>query len=439
MKKIAVYFFIVLFANLSFLLAPPPGIYKGPNADCSIRYIQLNKFLGFQSNCDALAFIGLAIDPSYLLEDQNIRQSRPLFILLGTITGYPVYFLSKPFHPSLKSSLYPKLSDSLTGLRAERFPLYISVYLGYVFINIIILVISLLLFEKIVQHFTGNWKNSRLLFYAVLFLLAANPVTKAFFWTPHQQMFNILTPLLCIYISLFIAVKKLSILKTLLISAASGLLVLVYGSFLLLLPFIIGSYLSIEKRKHTSRIILNCFLLILCFILPTLLWIIILKISGTTFYSYEFSGFRQFIWIIDSLKISLQTFIETLGRNTLAFIKTSGSLIFPFFLLLFARFFGGLSRPLSIENKKNENLILNPRFLLKSSAFVFVVFFWLLGYYTDRLTFSLAPVILLAFAITLNRREIPRWLNYTLIILIAGWHLYTILYEAPHFSDRYYY
>src|SRR5688500_16110334 len=164
MKKAAIYFFIVLSANLSFLLAPPPGIYKGPNADCSIRYVQLNKYLGFQSNCDALAFIGLAIDPSYLLEDQNIRQSRPLFILLGTITGYPVYFLSKPFHPVFKSSLYPKVSGALPGLRSERVPLYISVYLGYIFINIIILVLTLLLFDNIVQRLTGNWKNSRLLF-----------------------------------------------------------------------------------------------------------------------------------------------------------------------------------------------------------------------------------------------------------------------------------
>ena len=438
MKKAAVYFFIVILANLSFLLAPPPGIYKGHNADCPIRYVQLNNYLGFQSNCDALAFIGLAIDPSYLLDDQNIRQSRPLFILLGTITGYPIYFLSKPFHPALKSSLYPKLAGSLAGLRAERVPLYISVYLGYIFINIIILVLSLLLFENIVHRLTGNWKNSRLLFFFLLFILAANPVTETYFWTPHPQMFNILTPLLCIYLSVFVIDKKPTFLKMLIISACSGFLVLVYGSFLLLLPFVIGSYLVIEKNKKAVSVLLNSFLLVFCFVLPTLLWFIILKIAGVTFYSYEFAGFRQFIWIADSLKISLRTFVEMLGRNTLVFIKTSGSLIFPLFLLFLIKCFAHFTKPVSGDNKI-ENRMLNSALLLKLSVLVFVVFFWLLGYYADRLTFSLAPIILLAFAITLNRRAIPVWLNYLLIALIAIWHLYSILFEVPHFSDRYYY
>ena len=123
------------------------------------------------------------------------------------------------------------------------------------------------------------------------------------------------------------------------------------------------------------------------------LWIIILKIAGTDYYNYEMGTFRQFVWIVDSLKTSLYSFWRTLGHYTIRYLYTFREIMIFF----------GISAWLSLytwSKRKADNILLQPlpdrvlQTVLSSILLIFILFFWLLGYYADRLTLNLFPVCL---------------------------------------------
>jgi hypothetical protein len=396
--------------------------------------------MGFPMNCDAFTFMGSAIDPSYLIKPGFVRQSRPLYIILGTATGYVLYYAGYPFHEKIRAAIKNKFSKDFSETEQRKSVEYVFSYAGFILINAITLLIAFLLFEKIVFRLSGDWKNSRFLFLLLLMMLASNQVTKTFFWTPHQQIFNILTPLLCVYAGLQILSNKPSEKKTLLTSLGAGFLVLVYGSFLLLLPLIVFCYLyNTKKYKQESNLkrLLISLLLTVVFFLPTLCWIIFLRLIGVGFYSYELTEFRQFVWLKDVFQMPGKSAWQELYLNTLAFIKTFGSVFFAGGLLLLVFLYRKFFRPAAndpIKNTVNSGQL----FLFWFVIALFLLFFWLLGYYADRLTFSLAPLLLCISAILINRDKINKAVEWLLIALFLGFHFYTVFFDAPHFSDGFY-
>src|SRR5450631_2953395 len=192
MKKLL----FILVLNISLLFSPPP---IAGTTDPNGRYISLNRFAGFFLNPDTYGFIFPAIHPKLLFEDHALRQSRPLFILAGSAVGYSITFLSWPIHRQLQNlyrkfyrGIYPKENILLIG----------NFYLGFILLNILVLWMALYFFEKIFYILINCPKTEVLAMYLLMVFVISNPVTKAFFWTVHQQMFAFLTPLLCFYILL---------------------------------------------------------------------------------------------------------------------------------------------------------------------------------------------------------------------------------------------
>src|SRR5450631_1184016 len=192
MKKLL----FILVLNISLLFSPPP---IAGTTDPNGRYISLNRFAGFFLNPDTYGFIFPAIHPKLLFEDHALRQSRPLFILAGSVMGYSVTFLSWPVHQQLQN-FYGKFYRGIYG--KENILLIGNFYLGFILLNILILWLALFLFEKIFYILVKRPETENVSMYLLMVFIVSNPVTKAFFWTVHQQMFAFLTPLLCFYILL---------------------------------------------------------------------------------------------------------------------------------------------------------------------------------------------------------------------------------------------
>ena len=131
MKKLA----LLTIFTLSLLVARPPDQhYEG----CGIywRYVRINSVAGFSLNPDVYNFIFSSQDPGLLFQKQSQRQSRPLFILMGTTVGYSIYFISWPVHKYLES-IYRKL---WTGKYPEGRILMIGdFFAGYILINFFLL------------------------------------------------------------------------------------------------------------------------------------------------------------------------------------------------------------------------------------------------------------------------------------------------------------
>ncbi|MBC8085292.1 MAG: hypothetical protein H7Z21_19005, partial [Hymenobacter sp.] len=77
---------LILAAALSFLFSPPP---QTPDEFWGL-YIPLGERAGFILNKDSYGYIQAAEEPGRLLRQSEERQSRPLYVLLGTAVGYPL-------------------------------------------------------------------------------------------------------------------------------------------------------------------------------------------------------------------------------------------------------------------------------------------------------------------------------------------------------------
>ena len=419
MKKLI----LILLLNISLLFSPSP---KNGTTDPNGRYVILNRHAGFFLNPDTYGFIFPAIKPQQLLGYHAQRQNRPLFILAGSAMGYSITYLTLPFHERLQH-IYGKF---WRGTYPEEKILFIgNFYVGYILLNIVILWISLYVFEKIFYLLVKRTGTSALSMLLLMAFIVSNPVTKAFFWTPHQQMFAFLTPLVCIY--LLFRFKHLqspvSGLRLVGIFLLGGVLLLVYGNFILLLPSLIYCFMDQENKsghsKKSRTLLLKICGLILVFFMPTICWIGILKWSGVVYYNFEIQQYRQLVWIPETLYQSVHLFFQQFLSNTHDYLLTMRELLILFVYSIII-FFAGKIKILV----KNE--------FMRLTLFVFIsvfIFYWVLGTYFERLTNTLIPVVVCFWLAALGKRVTEMKVILILSSLALTWHVYVLMSYGPFY------
>lgn len=411
---------LIFVITLSFLLSPAPR--ENEKNACG-RYVRINGSAGFMLNPDTYGFLLPAITPDSLVQPRAQRQGRPLFILMGSAVGYTLHYISSPFHSSL-NNLYKKF---WTGAYPESMMYKLgNFYVGFIIINILVLWLSLYLFQKIFLLITGHSNKPLLVLISFMVFIASNQVTKVFFWTPHMQMFTFFTPLLCIYIALKLNHSRelISFKKLCWLSLASGFLLLVYGNFLLLLPVLLYCFsrnYKLFKEHNLPPLAAKNLLLVLLFALPLLAWMYILTLFHTTYYNFEIDQYRQLIWVKDTLSDSWDLFWATFRYFTQSYIKTMGDsaivFLFALVVMLLAR-----DRPM----KKDINV-----FSISMVLLVFFLFYWILGFYRERLSYSFVPgIICLLSAIC---RDSWNQIKLVYIVGVAAlcWHLYNVMSYGP--------
>src|ERR1019366_10797319 len=75
-------------------------------------------------------------------------------------------------------------------------------YLAYIALNIAILLAAFFVLRLIVRPWMSHDGATRIIIAASGLVLIAYDVVKAFVWSPHTQMFNILVPVLALYATL---------------------------------------------------------------------------------------------------------------------------------------------------------------------------------------------------------------------------------------------
>ncbi len=384
-QKVLIYAALTSFLCFLFLLAPrPQEEYCG-------KFIEVGTIGFYPLNCDSYDYIETAKSPVKLLDKSSIRQTRPLYVLLAAAVGYAL----KPF-----LALVP-----LQNIAAQDELLADSFYWGFMLLNFTILVISLLLFDQIAGFLTeGNFPQILKYFLAVV--LVSNVVVKTSVWSAHQQMLTILSPLLCIYFCLRIVLAdELAPKRIYLISILGGLLMLTYGNFLVLFAAVLLAIsIQLVRSKNFSRANFKKFLIpsFILFTFPTLLWSLILLAVNGRVYSHEVSAYRQFVWIFDKLLISFKDFYEQLIAFSASYWTSIYRTVFVFLIVLFLLKLYNL-----IFQPKAERTEISPHYFLMKSMLaiiflLYLIFFWLMGYYGERLTFTLVPVVLCLIVLELN-------------------------------------
>ncbi len=417
MKKLM----LILVLNVTLLFSPPP---TPGTTDPNGRYVRLGKSAGFYLNPDTYHFIFPAIRPEELLEQNAQRQSRPLYILAGSAVGYTITILTWPIRSQLKNlykgfwrGIYPREDILLIG----------NFYLAFLLLNMLVLWLSLLLFEKIFLRMIPLCRASEISMILLMVFIVSNQVTKTFFWAVHQQMFTFLTPLVCIYLLMRGSELEspLPFLKMAGVFFLAGLCLLIYGNFLLLLPCLIYSYIMQARQlilhKGWPRIFSWSILLCFIFFIPTLAWIGALQLGGIEYYSFELKHYHQLVWIKESLDISWTQFLQQLKLNTSYFIGTLKDLLiflgFTLGIFTFSKF------RLHLRSQEFQHIAL--------VFFLFFLFFWLLGYYKERLIDTFIPIILCFWIITMKDNVINGKAIFFLSSLALVWHCYVLTSYGP--------
>jgi hypothetical protein len=407
--------------NVLLLFSPPP---QPGTTDPNGRYVSLGHHAGFFLNPDTYGFIFPAIDPGLMLENRALRQSRPLFILMGSAIGYSIHLITWPLHNQLLR-FYGKFWKG--SYPRDKIVLLGNFYLGFFILNFFVLWIALFLFEKIFYELVEKTRVSEYSMYALMAFIASNPITKAFFWTVHQQMFSLMTPLLCIYL-LFRYSKQInapSIPRIGCLFFLAGSLMLIYGNFLMLYPLLIYSFLIRGSRptvKDKNLFYLLKFVILTClFLMPTLLWITFLKSRGINYYSLEIEYYHQLVWIPESMGHSIRQFWTELVSNTLLFVHTLTTMAIFFIFSAIWVVVGGCRL-----NWGNRYLIMTLCLFCG-----FFIFYWLLGYYEERLTNSLIPIVICFWVVVAGKKMGTRKFFYLSGSLAFTWQIYLMLSYGP--------
>ena len=255
-----------------------------PSEPACGRVVQINQNLNVLVNCDSAVFMKDADNPSRLWNGDSDYVDRPLYSLAVNKT----YVL-------LKNIGVPDMRREIKGISGDPYSYSYLIFGIFILFNLLILLTAVaIIYRMMLNNFDLDSKKLRgnfIYLFSTLFFVTANELTKTFFWTPHSQMFNILIPVLAVWMISSPKIFKKQINFTL-FSACLGILMFAYPAFgLLLILLIFTEFLSLKIR-------------IVSVVLSTMPYFIYPSVVRFLGYEYEnptIGKFREFIWVLDGI------------------------------------------------------------------------------------------------------------------------------------------
>lgn len=393
---------ILIVIVVSFLFSPSPLSHHKYHG----KHMSFGNYIGFTINGDSWDYIDAASRPGIILSQEHTRTARPLFVLAGSTMGFPIYCTGQ-----LINKLIPD-SQRLTNHQVT----YISYFLGFLILNFVVLAGALWILSSI---FSTSLKLNLLQHSALVIFCCAPPVVKTFFWTPHQQMFYLFTPVFGIWLGSKIIQKGYK--HYLISNLLAGILVLAYANFFFLAPLWILAYAWSEKKHGTplrAKWFLRCGAGLLILFSPSLFWMLLVVMVNGSYYLHEVEHFRQFVWLLDIFTVPFNEYVHQVTLNVANYLKTLVEVGREFWLL----WIGGIGVLVSVllrgSSKEINNYQKKIIILSLISLICTLLFFGLMGYYKPRLTVTIIPSLaVLIFAAT---NSFPGYLRkYSGVILLA--------------------
>ena len=400
------------------IAAPPPSsttkYFPDPGGSLCGEFQPVLGTHGYVESCDSPTFMAEFQHPWFLLHERDQRQSRPLFVLAGTATTA----LASPV-------------ALVVGTSALR--------LGAQLLNALLLAAAVVIAWALLRA-AGVGTDLRV---AVTALLVVNDVTKASVWSAHTQMMNIVVPLAVTALAYLVLDRpRMRTARFWLLGLACGLGFLASGFFLVGLPVLVIARLIALRRSApltARRSLGEAFGCAIAFAAPVVAWVGAVRLVVGSFYSHETARYRQFVWILDALGRGIDRFAERLGTFSGRFGDTLGTRDLPPVLALavligIAFLVQEIRRLQSDTHHDRRARDLALAAVLTTGGFA--LFLWLLGYYQPRLTFALAPPLLLIVALQLEqlRRRWPRAVGAAALLTSAVWIVLHVVSAGPYDS-----
>jgi hypothetical protein len=373
------------------------GLLIGPrvpaheqNYHC-VGNVELAGPFGIALNCDSPQFTWLARQPEGLLEYHNARQSRPGMIIAAALLTKPLALLVPAGGPPLPVTQGLLETERITVALARDLP----AYLAYIVLNLGILLLCFHVLRKVMAT-AGMDHGAGMIIVAIGWLLVANDVTKAFFWSPHTQLLNILAPVLALYATLRVLTgAAFDRAFALGMGLIVGLGFTAYGVFIVIPACLIPPWLRAIARESSPErrrdALANLALLLVLSIAPMALWIAYVIHTTGEFFHIEATHFGQVLWMLEALQQGsfLRRFFGTLWE-LLVFAAPQA---FPLAILVsFLTFSAWRDRRAAGALRARFPVVLVGLYV--SAAFL--GFYTCVGWYSDRLAYPAIPPLLTA-------------------------------------------
>jgi hypothetical protein len=388
-------------------------------------------------NCDSAEFLRMANTPSSLFEPDNVRRSRPLFIILGYISSYVMAPLAHVLQPLVPDDPGPTLrnADKLRdGLRA-----FVPVYFGFVTINILAIFMSfrfyIVCMDRIIPPPNQTTQYVRIsLLVGLLFIY--NDVVKAFIWSPHLQMLHVLIPALGTYL---IISKRIQTSRSFIFfSFITGISLLIYPGNIIVLPCIYLSYYASKRAQGIVTFVLASLPVvfsaaIICS-LPSLAWYVVLKNVVGSLDFVETSKYGEVVWIAQAWREGIIVFIEAASAKFWFFLHHAAEQAIPigiiFMILAFLVKMSGAQMRTLWNSVKPVAL---PACLVSA---ICLVFYTIVGWSAPRLAYAAIPPLVILCGIAAVQtarlsRETGRRVEIAIACVVGGQMIYTILKAGP--------
>ena len=407
---------LVLAAYVPVLVVVTAGFLFSPRAPAELHVCGHTIGLGrasFVLNCDSPSFITVAMRPSALFDWGDILQERPLYVVAAGALGHalgPALAAAGPVPPQA----YEALADFSSRWRRIPPDQVFAAWLAYVLLNATVLLGALLAFHYVV----AGWSAPGPGLVALASLLLSNDVVKSFFWTPHTQMFNVIGPVGCV-----VACRALleradrRVLGVGALGLGLGLASLAYGSFAFWIPPLLVA-LALGRLDRTAFLV-RASALVAGFAIPNAAWMATCMLSGE-YYSHAVEFYRQFVWIVDTLRVGWGAFVSAWYSNSRTFLRVAWQVLpFPLGLLAGAIGWAWLAGvPLRGIVREQRTTVVAVGLTLAAS----LLFFDLQGFYAARLAWNLVPPLFILAALIerqIERNASPGWRTATVLAAIC--------------------
>lgn len=286
--------------GLAILLA---GLLVGPRVSqdqqqcMCIGNITVAGPFGFGLNCDSPDFMWLAREPRDLLAPENPRQARPGLVLLAALLERPLSVVLAPTGPVRHAGF----AGDDPGRIAQAWRENLAPYLAYILLNVATLLLSFAVLRRVLERGREAVNAPQtVVVVAVGILLVANDVTKAFVWSPHTQMFNMLVPLLAAHGVLEVWRSRfLDRAVALRCGLGAGLGITAYPAFVIvpLCLTVVTMVLLVRRLRERGRVVANLALTLAVSAAPFLAYYILVRAVTGGFYQFEMAHEDQVVWM----------------------------------------------------------------------------------------------------------------------------------------------
>ena len=327
---------------------------------------RLNDAMAYPLNCDSPAFLQLAHHPTQILQPNDPRQSRPGYIALGA-------GLTRLVGPVANA----------TGL-TRWYGQSDSAYIPLVLINLLLVTIAVTLLGWLLNRLQAP----RWAIVALCAMVVVNDVTKPFVWTPHQQMFALLVPVLTITLGRWVILTRPSWWALAVAGLGVGAVSLCYGSVLITVAAV--TLILLGTRRWRGVPLAAVFGA--AFTLPTLSWIAVCNAVAGSYYNRELKLYHEFVWPKDAWHDgglhTLRVWVHTMNVKTAQELFSIGGTALALLILLAVA--AVLFRARLATTSAEHRAILIPAGMTAVGA---VAFCWSIGIFAERLMYHLVPAL----------------------------------------------